>query len=86
MEQFVLMERTWDLARDYLKILQSKQEKWAFAFTHSIFTAGVSSTQRQEMINHQVKSGELCQQRIDDVLCEAVCDVQRDSKSHHRWI
>ena len=34
------------------------------------------------MINHQVKSGELCQKRIEDVpLGEAVFNVQRDSKS-----
>ena len=35
----------------------SKEEKWAFAFTHDNFVAGISSTQGQEMINYQVKSG-----------------------------
>ena len=49
--EFDAMKEKWPQAISYLNILQAKQEKWAFAYTHSHFVAGVSSTQRQEMIN-----------------------------------
>ena len=39
----------------YMETLQDKQEKWAFAFTHNHFVAGISSTQRQESVNYQTK-------------------------------
>ena len=54
--EFKTMETKWTEAAHYLNILKSKQTKWAFAFTHSNFVAGVSSAQRQEMMNHQVKA------------------------------
>ena len=54
--EFSAIEDKWVEAASYLSVLKAKQTKWAFAFTHSNFVAGVSSTQRQEMINYQVKS------------------------------
>lgn len=56
LSEFLAMEDKWVEAATYLGVLKAKQSKWAFAFTHSNFVAGVSSTQRQEMINYQVKS------------------------------
>jgi len=41
---------------EYIDTLQAKQVKWAFAFTHCHFVAGISSTQRQESINYQTKA------------------------------
>ena len=35
---------------------QGKKTQWAFAYTHNYFVAGVSSSQRQEMVNCQIKS------------------------------
>eukprot|EP00912_Choanoflagellata_sp_UC4_P001761 UC4_evm7s1127 len=37
------------------KQLEPLKRKWAFAYTHRFFTAGVASTQRQESMNFQVK-------------------------------
>ena len=55
-DQFTQLEESWPEASSYLHRLKLKQHKWAFAYTHDNFVAGVSSTQRQEMINSQVKS------------------------------
>lgn len=54
--EFAAMNARWPQAKTYLNILQSKQEKFAFAYTHCHFVAGVSSTQRQEMVNCQLIS------------------------------
>ena len=34
---------------------RGKKTQWAFAYTQNNFVAGVSSTQRQEMVNCQIK-------------------------------
>jgi zinc finger SWIM domain-containing protein 3 len=39
----------------YMNLLYSKKEKWVFAYTHRSFVAGISSTQREESINFQIK-------------------------------
>lgn len=50
------MEAAWPQARSYLALLRNKEAKWAFAYTHSHFVAGISSTQRQEQVNSQIKA------------------------------
>jgi transposase-like protein len=54
--EFAGMVSKWPLAATYLAFLRSKEEKWAFAFTHRFFVAGIASTQRQEQVNCQIKS------------------------------
>jgi hypothetical protein len=50
------MEEAWPQAQSYLRVLRNKEQKWAFAYTHRYFVAGISSTQRQEQINCQIKT------------------------------
>ena len=66
--QFKEMETKWTESAHYLNILKSKQTKWAFAFTHSNFVAGVSSTQRQEMMNYQVEASLLCNSSLTRII------------------
>jgi len=54
--EFRSLFEKWELCQDYLRVLEEKQRKWAFAYTHCNFVAGVASTQRQESVNFQVKS------------------------------
>ena len=54
--KFKKLHETWPEAANCLSCLKAKQEKWAFAYTHAHFFAGIASTQRQEMINCQVKA------------------------------
>jgi hypothetical protein len=54
--EFELMTSKWPQAESYLEFLRSKEEKWAFAYTHRNFVAGVASTQRQEQVNSQINS------------------------------
>jgi hypothetical protein len=54
--QLEKMKSTWSKAVDYLTVLEAKQKKWAFAYTHQYFVAGMASTQRQESVNFQVKA------------------------------
>ena len=54
--EYSTLKSKWVAARSYLRVLEGKKKMWAFAYTHNNFLAGVSSTQRQEMINYQIKS------------------------------
>ena len=54
--QLEAMKVRWCNAVHYLTILEAKQKKWAFAYTHQYFVAGMASTQRQESVNFQVKA------------------------------
>jgi hypothetical protein len=67
-EQFEELSEKYPEAGDYLKILKSKDKKWAFAYTHEHFVAGVSSTQRQESINSQIKSSLLSNSSLNRIL------------------
>lgn len=62
------MEERWEKARPYLNLLKLKQEKWAFAYTHRHFVAGISSTQRQEMVNYQVKCSLLSNSTLSRII------------------
>lgn len=42
--------------QQYLDGLYLKKEKWAYCYTSDIFTAGMRSTQRNESINHKIKT------------------------------
>lgn len=53
--EFRSMMVKWEQGCDYLEVLERKKEKWAFAYTHDHFVAGIASTQRQESINAQIK-------------------------------
>ena len=55
-------------AADYLATLKAKEQKWAFSFTHEHFVAGVSSTQRQESINCQIKASLLSNSSLKHIL------------------
>ncbi|XP_078430746.1 protein FAR1-RELATED SEQUENCE 5-like [Wolffia australiana] len=54
--EFSTLKSKWQAAESYLRVLEGKKKQWAFAYTHNNFVAGVSSTQRQEMGNGQIKS------------------------------
>jgi hypothetical protein len=54
-DEFQKLKEVWPAAAPYLEYLDSKKRKWAFAYTHAVFVAGVASTQRQESVNFQVK-------------------------------
>jgi hypothetical protein len=54
--QLEAMKASWSNVVDYLTVLEAKQNKWAFAYTHQYFVAGMASTQRQESVNFQVKA------------------------------
>ena len=55
--EWAALESNWPDAIGYLRReLKPKQKKWAFAYTHSQFVAGISSTQRQEQVNGQIKA------------------------------
>ncbi|XP_078430673.1 protein FAR1-RELATED SEQUENCE 5-like [Wolffia australiana] len=54
--EFSTLKTKWQAAESYLRALEAKKKQWAFAYTHNNFVAGVSSTQRQEMVNGQIKS------------------------------
>ena len=54
--EYGLMERKWPSTVSYMKFHKANDAKWAFAHTHSHFVAGVSSTQRQEQVNGQIKA------------------------------
>jgi zinc finger SWIM domain-containing protein 3 len=43
--QLEAMKASWRNAVDYLTVLEAKQKKWAFAYTHQYFVAGMASTQ-----------------------------------------
>jgi len=47
---------TYECAKPYVSTLFLSKEKWAYAYTHQHFLAGISSTQRQESINFVVKN------------------------------
>jgi hypothetical protein len=36
---------SWGKSVNYLTVLEAKQKKWAFAYTHQYFVAGIASTQ-----------------------------------------
>jgi zinc finger SWIM domain-containing protein 3 len=46
----------WPQSQSYMQFLMRTKEKWAFAYTHRVFVAGVASTQRQESMNWRIKS------------------------------
>ena len=54
--EFSTLKSKWQAAESYLRVLEEKKTQWAFAYTHNYFVAGVSSTQRQEMVNCEIKS------------------------------
>ena len=54
--EFSTLKSKWQAAESYLQVLEEKKTQWAFAYTHNYFVAGVSSMQRQEMVNCQIKS------------------------------
>ncbi|XP_078442232.1 protein FAR1-RELATED SEQUENCE 11-like [Wolffia australiana] len=54
--EFSTLKSKWQAVESYLRVLEGKKKQWAFAYTHNNFVAGVSSTQRQEMVNCQIKS------------------------------
>ncbi|XP_078436358.1 protein FAR1-RELATED SEQUENCE 11-like [Wolffia australiana] len=54
--EFLTLKTKWQATESYLRALEAKKKQWAFAYTHNNFVAGVSSTQRQEMVNGQIKS------------------------------
>ena len=62
------MKTHWPTAESYLNTLESKEEKWAFSFTPSSFVAGVASTQRQELMNFQVKASLLSNSSLDRII------------------
>jgi hypothetical protein len=76
-KEFGQMEERWEQARPYLNLLKLKQEKWAFAYTHRHFVAGISSTQRQEMVNYQVK----CSLLSNSTLSRIIDGFERVEKS-----
>ena len=58
--EWALMKDKWiskPLTHSYIDVLYAKRAKWVFAITHTNFVAGISSTQRQESVNNQTKSG-----------------------------
>ncbi|XP_078443052.1 protein FAR1-RELATED SEQUENCE 11-like [Wolffia australiana] len=54
--EFSTLKSKWQATESYLRVLEEKKKQWAFAYTHNNFVVGVSSTQRQEMVNCQIKS------------------------------
>lgn len=67
-QEFAKMELKWENAAHYLQLLKKKQDRWAFAFTHQYFVAGISSTQRQESINYQVKKSLLSNSTLERII------------------
>jgi hypothetical protein len=67
---------------DHLKVLERKEEKWAFAYKHSRFVAVVASTQRQEiMMNYQVKKDLLANATLIQLLkCFEECEKEAKKK------
>ena len=66
--EFNKLQSRWNIAGAYLNELKRKQEKWAFAYTHRHFVAGISSTQRQEMINYQVKCSLISNYTLSNII------------------
>ncbi|XP_078446338.1 protein FAR1-RELATED SEQUENCE 11-like [Wolffia australiana] len=54
--EFSTLKSKWQATESYLRVLEGKKKQWAFAYTLDHFVAGVSSTQRQEMVKCQIKS------------------------------
>ena len=67
-KEFAGLEEQWHQARSYIPFLKSKKEKWAFAYTHQYFVAGISSTQRQEQVNCQIKSALVSNSSLQRIL------------------
>jgi hypothetical protein len=65
----------------YMETLQGKQHKWAFAFTHNFFVAGVSSTQRQESVSFQFKADLIANSRLTQLV---TCFQQMDERTSRK--
>ncbi|XP_078438771.1 protein FAR1-RELATED SEQUENCE 11-like [Wolffia australiana] len=81
--EFSTLKTKWQAAESYLRALEAKKKQWAFAYTHNNFVAGVSSTQRQEMVNGQIKSALLSNSSLMRIIdgFEAVETRSRDKLS-----
>lgn len=62
------MEQKWPSTIDYMKFHKAQDSKWAFAHTHSNFVAGVSSTQRQEQVNGEIKANLMSNSSLNRII------------------
>ena len=67
-KEFAGLEEQWHQARWYIPFLKYKKEKWAFTYTHQYFVAGISSTQRQEQVNCQIKTALVSNSSLQRIL------------------
>jgi hypothetical protein len=51
-----------------MKFSKNQDTKWAFVHTHSNFVAGVSSTQRQEQVNGQIKANLMSNSTLKQII------------------
>ncbi|XP_078445037.1 protein FAR1-RELATED SEQUENCE 11-like [Wolffia australiana] len=81
--EFSTLKTKWQAAESCLRALEAKKKQWAFAYTHNNFVAGVSSMQRQEMVNGQIKSALLSNSSLMRIIdgFEAVETRSRDKLS-----
>ena len=61
-------ESKWEEASSYMPFLIAKKSKWAFAYTHQHFVAGISSTKKQEQVNCQIKSSLMSNSSLERII------------------
>lgn len=66
--EFSALETKWELAQSYIPFLKGKREKWAFAYSHQQFVAGISSTQRQEQVNCEIKKSLMSSSTLERII------------------